>query len=61
MKFTLMSGRARQRRLRRLLQELEGYETAMRDRCAQILELCDPEDDVSVEVSRVLDALDGQS
>ena len=56
-----MGERNRRRRIARLVRELEGYECAMRDRCAQLLELCDEDDDLSTEVRRVLEALEGQS
>ena len=59
--LNLMGERNRRRRIARLVRELEGYECAMRDRCAQLLELCDEDDDLSTEVRRVLEALEGQS
>jgi hypothetical protein len=55
----LISERSRKRRVDRIIREMEGYETAMRDRCAQLLELCDPQDDLHTEVRRLLEALDG--
>ena len=60
-RLTLMGDRNRRRRIDRLVRELEGYEYAMRDRCAQLLELCDHGDDLHTEVRRVLEALEGQS
>lgn len=60
-RFSVMGDRSRRRRVDRLVRELEGYEWAMRDRCAQLLELCDQGDDLHVEVLRVLDALEGKS
>lgn len=53
--------RARARRINRLLSELGGYEVAMRDRCSQLLELSDREDDLAGEVRRLLRALDGEA
>jgi hypothetical protein len=55
----LISERARKRRINRIIRELEGYETAMRDRCAQLMELAEPGDDLHVEVRRLVEALDG--
>jgi hypothetical protein len=55
----LMAERARKRRIKRIIQELEGYETAMRDRCAQLMELSHPDDDLHAEVQRLVTALDG--
>jgi hypothetical protein len=49
---------ARKRRILRALDRLEGYERAMRDDCALILELCDPDDDLCVEVVRLLERLE---
>lgn len=57
----LICEKARQRRISRLLRELEGYERAMRDRCAQVIELTEVGDDIHVECLRVLESLDGQS
>lgn len=59
--FVLMAERCRRRRIDRIIRELEGYEWAMRDRCAQLLELCDPGDDLHTEVCRLLEALEGKS
>jgi hypothetical protein len=53
----LISERARKRRINRLVAELEGYEHAMRDRCAQLIELSEPGDDLAVECLALLEKL----
>jgi hypothetical protein len=53
----LISERARKRRINRLVAELEGYEHAMRDRCAQLIELSEPGDDLAVECLALLERL----
>lgn len=53
----VMSDRARKRRINRLVRELEGYEAAMRDRCAQLIELSEPGDDLAVECQLLLQRL----
>lgn len=50
---------ARKRRISRLVVQLTGLEMAMRDVSAALIELTDPDDDLHVEVLRVLKALDG--
>jgi hypothetical protein len=61
MNIPLIGEASRKRRVNRLVAELEGYENAMRDRCAQLMELSHPGDDLYVEVRRLVEALDGQS
>lgn len=56
----VMCRRARIKRINRLVSELEGYEAAMLDRCHQILELCDTNDDLHVSVRRLIEALEDQ-
>ena len=55
----VISERARKRRINRIIAELEGYERAMRDRCAQLMELAHDGDDLHVEARRLVEALDG--
>ena len=55
----LMSEATRKRRIKRLINQLEGYERAMRDVCAQLIELSPDGDDLHVEVLRVLEGLNG--
>jgi hypothetical protein len=57
-RFRVMLAHSRKCRIDRLLRELEGYEAAMRDRCSQLIELCDYGDAIHVEARRVLKALD---
>lgn len=58
MEIRIVSRSKRQRQLVRLFREVAGYEVAMRDRCAQILELADPDDDFAGTARRLLEALD---
>ncbi|MDI9407152.1 MAG: hypothetical protein QM522_10690 [Chitinophagaceae bacterium] len=58
MEIRIISRGQRQRRLVRLFREVSGYETAMRDRCAQMLELADPDDDFTATARRLLEALE---
>lgn len=53
----LVSEKDRKRRINRLIRELEGYESAMRDRCAQLIELSEPGDDLAVECQLLLQRL----
>jgi hypothetical protein len=55
----LIGEATRKRKIRRLIDQLEGYERAMRDVCAQLIELSPDGDDLHVEVRRVLEGLDG--
>jgi hypothetical protein len=55
----LIGEATRKRRIKRLIGQLEGYETAIRDVCAQLIELSPDGDDLHVEVRRLLEALDG--
>lgn len=59
MPFRVLSQLVRRRRLHRLIDDLELHEHAMRDLCAALMELTDPDDDLHVEVQRLLEALDG--
>jgi hypothetical protein len=55
----LIGATSRKRRIKRLIDQLEGYERAMRDICAQLIELSDEGDDLHIEVRRILECLDG--
>ena len=58
MDIKIVSRSKRQRQLVRLFREVSGYEIAIRDRCAQILELADPDDDFTGTARRLLESLD---
>lgn len=49
----------RKRRINRLIVTMSGLELAMRDACAALIELTEPDDDLHVEIVRILKALDG--
>jgi hypothetical protein len=51
--------RFRKARISALVEQLSAHEAAMRDLCAELLELSDPGDDLAVEVLRLLTTLDG--
>lgn len=49
----------RRQRIIKLVDDLAELEGGMRDVCAALVELTDPNDDLHVEVVRLLQALDG--
>jgi hypothetical protein len=49
----------RRQRINELVDDLSELEGAMRDVCAALMELTDPNDDLHVEVVRLIKALDG--
>jgi hypothetical protein len=51
--------RLRKARINALVNQLAAHEWAMRDICAALLELTDPDDDLAVEVEHLLATLDG--
>jgi hypothetical protein len=51
--------RLRKARINALVDQLAAHEWAMRDICAALLELSDPDDDLAVEVQQLLATLDG--
>lgn len=57
--FQGMIRRHRRERIQKLLQQIEAWEIEGRDLFAQVVELTDPEDDLSAECRRVLDLLGG--
>jgi hypothetical protein len=57
--ITVMSNAARKRRIDRLVLQLTGLELSMRAAAAALLELTEPDDDLHVEVVRLLQALEG--
>ena len=57
--FRGMIRRQRRERIQQLLQQIEQWEIEGRDLFAQVVELTDPEDDLSVECRRVLELLEG--
>ena len=57
--FRGMVRRQRRERIRELLELIEQWEIEGRDLFAQVVELTDPEDDLSVECRRVLELLEG--
>jgi len=59
MAFPLLSRLLRQRRIHALVDEIEIHEARLRDLCAALMELTDPDDDLHVEIVRLLEALDG--
>lgn len=53
-------GRAlRLQRINDLVEELSELESGMRDVCAALIDMTDPDDDLHVEVVRLIQALDG--
>jgi hypothetical protein len=54
-----MIRRQRRERIQQLLEQIEQWEIEGRDLFAQVVELTDPEDDLSVECRRVLELLEG--
>lgn len=53
-------GRAlRLQRINDLVEELSELEGGMRDVCAALIDMTDPDDDLHVEVVRLIKALDG--
>jgi hypothetical protein len=59
MRIPLISRALRQRRIHGLVDRIALHEAVLRDYCAQLIELTEPEDDLHVEVRRLLEALDG--
>jgi hypothetical protein len=59
MKMPLMWRIHKQKRINYLIEALGVHETAMRDCCAQLIELTEPGDDLHAEVLRLLAALEG--
>jgi hypothetical protein len=57
--FRGMVRRQRRERIQQLLEQIEQWEIEGRDLFAQVVELTDPEDDLSVECRRVLELLEG--
>ena len=57
--FRGMIRRQRRERIQQLLEQIEQWEIEGRDLFAQVVELTDPEDDLSVECRRVLELLEG--
>jgi hypothetical protein len=57
--FRGMVRRQRRERIRELLELIEQWEIEGRDLFAQVVELTDPDDDLSVECRRVLELLEG--
>ena len=53
-----MSDRARKRRIDRLVDRIEGYERAMRDDLAALIELTEHGDDLHIEALQVLERLE---
>ncbi len=51
--------RIRRARINALVDQLAAHEWAMRDICAALLDLSDPDDDLAVEVRQLLATLDG--
>jgi hypothetical protein len=51
--------RLRKTRINALVDQLAAHEWAMRDICAALLDLSDPDDDLAVEVKQLLATLDG--
>lgn len=49
----------RRRRINQLVDQLGDLEANMRDVCAALIELTDQNDDLHVEVQKLLSALDG--
>jgi methionyl-tRNA synthetase len=52
-----MIRRHRRERIQKLLQQIEAWEIEGRDLFGQVVELTDPDDDLSAECRRVLDLL----
>lgn len=59
MRIPVLSRAARRRRINQLIDRLSAHESAMRGIAAALLELSDPDDDLSAEVRRLVAALDG--
>ena len=57
--FRGMIRRQRRERIQQLLEQIEQWEIEGRDLFAQVVELTDPDDDLSVECRRVLELLEG--
>lgn len=51
--------RIRRARINALVDQLAAHEWAMRDICAALLDISDPDDDLAVEVRQLLATLDG--
>lgn len=56
--FRGMIRRQRRERIQQLLTHIERWEIEGRDLFSQVIELTDPEDDLSLECRRVLELLD---
>ena len=59
MRVPVLSRFLRKRRVEALVDEIEVHEVRLRDLCAALIELTAPDDDLHVEILRLLEALDG--
>lgn len=57
--FRGMIRRQRRERIQQLLEQIEQWEIEGRGLFAQVVELTDPDDDLSAECQRVLELLEG--
>ena len=58
-RIPVIGKRLRRERINGLVEELSDLEGGMRDVAAALIELTDPNDDLHVEVVRLIQALDG--
>jgi hypothetical protein len=58
MRFPLMAKLHRKKRMQILLDAIEHHEIGLRDCCAQLIELTTPDDELHLEIKRLLEALD---
>ena len=58
-RIPVIGKRLRRERINALVEELSDLEGGMRDVAAALIELTDPNDDLHVEVVRLIQALDG--
>ena len=58
MRFPLMAKLHRKKRMQILLYAIEHHEIGLRDACAALIELTTPDDELHLEIKRLLEGLD---
>ena len=59
MRIPVVSGWARRRKVSRVIEHIGLLEEEIRNECAVLLDLVDTNDDLAVEIRRLLEALEG--
>ena len=59
MRVPVVSGWARRRKVSRVIEHIGLLEEEIRNECAVLLDLVDTNDDLAVEIRRLLEALEG--